>query len=173
MPGKGTPLLSHLGKQAVDSFRSFEEALVTEGQEYDVIALPEPRSDRLLARLQADIRAARQPGAATTVPPVTADRSVRVHRCHGARREVEVLRDELLDAFESLPDLRASEVLILAPQLDLYGPLAEAILRDGDPSLPLRLSRDPSLRSEGGSIAASPWCAGCTRCCAWPPAACP
>ena len=145
---EGHPLLSHLGKQAVDSFRSFEEALVTEGQEYDVIALPEPRSDRLLARLQADIRAARQPGAATTAPPVTADRSVRVHRCHGARREVEVLRDELLDAFESLPELRASEVLILAPQLDLYGPLAEAILRDGDPSLPLRLAERRIDRSE-------------------------
>ena len=40
---EGHPLLSHLGKQAVDSFRSFEEALVTEDQEYDVIALPEQR----------------------------------------------------------------------------------------------------------------------------------
>ena len=145
---EGHPLLSHLGKQAVDSFRSFEEALVTEGQEYDVIALPEPRSDTLLARLQADIRAARQPGAATTAPLVTPDHSVRVHRCHGARREVEVLRDELLDAFESLPDLRASDVLILAPQLDLYGPLAEAILRDGDPSLPLRLAERQIDRSD-------------------------
>ena len=145
---EGHPLLSHLGKQAVDSFRSFEEALVTEGQEYDVIALPAPRSDTLLARLQADIRAARQPGAATTAPPVTADRSVRVHRCHGARREVEVVRDELLDAFGSLPDLRASEVLILAPQLDIYGPLAEAILRDGDPSLPLRLAERRIDRSD-------------------------
>ena len=62
-----------------------------------------------------------------------------------------MLRDELLDAFESLPDLRASEVLILAPQLDLYGPLAEAILRDGDPSLPLRLAerRNRSQRPLG------------------------
>ena len=145
---EGHPLLSHLGKQAVDSFRSFEEALVTEGQEYDVIALPESRSDTLLARLQADIRAARQPGTATTAPLVTPDHSVRVHRCHGARREVEVLRDELLDAFESLPDLRASDVLILAPQLDLYGPLAEAILRDGDPSLPLRLAERQIDRSD-------------------------
>ena len=42
-PREGHPLLSHLGKQAVDSFRSFEEALVTEDQEYDVIALPEQR----------------------------------------------------------------------------------------------------------------------------------
>ena len=149
---EGHPLLSHLGKQAVDSFRSFEEALVTEGQEYDVIALPEPRSDTLLAHLQADIRAARQPGVADTAPPVAPDRSVRVHRCHSARREVEVLRDELLDAFDSLPGLTASEVLILAPQLDTYGPLAEAILREGDPSLPLRLAErridrsDPLLR---------------------------
>ena len=145
---EGHPLLSHLGKQAVDSFRSFEEALVTEGQEYDVLALHEPRSDTLLARLQADIRAARQPGAATTVPPGTPDRSVRVHRCHGPRREVEVVRDELLDAFGSLPDLRASEVLILAPQLDIYGPLAEAILRDGAPSLPLRLAERRIDRSD-------------------------
>ena len=145
---EGHPLLSHLGKQAIDSFRSFEEALITEGQEYDVIALPEPRSATLLARLQAGIRAARQPGAANTTPLVTADRSVRVHRCHGARREVEVLRDELLDAFGSLPDLRASEVLILAPQLDTYGPLAEAILRDGDPSLPLQLAERRIDRSD-------------------------
>ena len=59
-----------------------------------------------------------------------------------------MLRDELLDAFESLPDLRASDVLILAPQLDIYGPLAEAILRDGDPSLPLRLAERRIDRSD-------------------------
>ena len=145
---EGHPLLSHLGKQAVDSFRSFEAELVTEGQEYDVITLPESGSDTLLARLQADIRAARQPGPVDTATPLEPDRSMRVHRCHGARREVEVLRDELLDAFASLPALTASEVLILAPDLDTYGPLAEAILREGDPSLPLRLSERRLDRSD-------------------------
>lgn len=148
-PGwEGHPLLSHLGKQAVDTFLSFEEALVTEGQEYDVIELPEPRSDTLLARLQADIRAARQPGSGGTAAPLGQDRSVRVHRCHSARREVEVLRDELLDAFGALPGLTASEVLILAPDLDTYGPLAEAILGEGDPSLPLRLAERRLDRSD-------------------------
>ena len=145
---EGHPLLSHLGKQAVDSFRSFEAELVTEGQEYDVITLPESGSDTLLARLQADIRAARQPGPVDTATPLEPDRSMRVHRCHGARREVEVLRDELLDAFASLPALTAGEVLILAPDLDTYGPLAEAILREGDPSLPLRLSERRLDRSD-------------------------
>ncbi len=145
---EGHPLLSHLGKQAVDSFRSFEEALVTEGQEYDVIELPEPRSNTLLARLQADIRAARQPGDGGTAAPLGPDRSVRVHRCHSARREVEVLRDELLDAFGALPGLTAREVLILAPDLDTYGPLAEAILGEGEPSLPLRLAERHLDRSD-------------------------
>ena len=145
---EGHPLLSHLGKQAVDSFRGFEEELVTEGQEYEVITLRESGSDTLLARLQADTRAARQPGPVDTATPLEPDRSMRVHRCHGARREVEVLRDELLDAFASLPALTAGEVLILAPDLDTYGPLAEAILREGDPSMPLRLSERRLDRSD-------------------------
>ena len=145
---EGHPLLSHLGKQAIDSFRSFEDALVTEGQEYNVIPLPASRGDTLLARLQADIRAARQPGDGNTATALEADRSIRVHRCHSARREVEVLRDELLDAFHDLPGLAASDVLILAPDLDIYGPLAEAILLEGDPPLPLRLAERRLDRSD-------------------------
>ena len=47
-----------------------------------------------------------------------------------------------------MPGLTASEVLILAPQLDAYGPLAEAILRDGDPSLPLHLAERRLDRSD-------------------------
>ena len=149
---EGHPLLSHLGKQAVHTFRSFEEALVTEGQEYDVIALPGSGSDTLLARMQADIRAARQPETVDGATPLEQDRSIRVHRCHGVRREVEVLRDELLDAFGTLPGLTAGDVLILAPDLDTYGPLAEAVMREGEPALPLRLSErrldrtDPLVR---------------------------
>ena len=149
---EGHPLLSHLGQQAVASFRSFERELVTEGQEYHVIPLPESGSDTLLARLQADIRAARQPEPVDGGMPLEQDRSIRVHRCHGVRREVEVLRDELLDAFGNLPGLTASDVLILAPDLDTYGPFAEAIMRQGEPALPLRLSErrldrtDPLVR---------------------------
>ncbi|MEE2791304.1 MAG: hypothetical protein VX453_06710, partial [Acidobacteriota bacterium] len=75
-------------------------------------------------------------------------RSIRMHRCHGPTREIEVLRDELLDAFDSLPGLRASDILILAPDLDTYGPLAEAILKEREPSFPLRLSERRLDRSD-------------------------
>ena len=145
---EGNPLLAHLGKQAIDSFCSFERDLVTEGQEYDVITHHAAQTGTLLARLQADIRAARQPAGDKPVLPLKDDRSLRVHRCHNPRREVEVLRDELLDAFDALPGLKASDVLILAPDLDTYGPQAEAILREGDPALPLRLSERRLDRSD-------------------------
>ena len=143
------PLLFHLGTQAAGSLRSFEEAFAAEVREHEVIERPGRRAaDTLLAHVQADIRAARPPGSGGTVERAGPDLSVRVHRCHGARREVEVLRDELLDAFGALPGLTAGEVLILAPDLDTYGPLAEAILRDGDPPLPLRLAERRLDRSD-------------------------
>ena len=145
---EGHPLLSHLGKQAVDTFRSLERTLPAEGEEHDIIERPGPRPETLLASLQADIRAARRPGSGAAGARPEPDRSARVHRCHSARREVEVLRDELLDAFETVPGLTAGDVLILAPDLDTYGPLAEAILRDGDPSLPVRLAERRLDRSD-------------------------
>ena len=147
-PGRDTPCSPIWESRRSTAFAVFEEALVTEGQEYNVIPLPASRGGTLLARLQADIRAARQPGDGNTATALEPDRSIRVHRCHSARREVEVLRDELLDAFDELPGLAASDVLILAPDLDIYGPLAEAILLEGDPSLPLRLAERRLDRSD-------------------------
>ena len=146
---EGNPLLSHLGKQAIESFKSFDDELVDSGQEYEVMPLPESPATTLLQRVQVDVRAARQPdNLERTELDLDSDRSIRVHRCHGARREVEIVRDELLDAFTELPGLRASEILVLAPDLDTYGPLAEAMCREGDPALPLRLTERRVDRSD-------------------------
>jgi len=146
---EGHPLLAHLGKQAIESFQSFDSALVDGGQEYDVLPFPESLSEGLLQQVQADIRAARQPGEATDFAfDHDTDRSVRFHRCHGVRREVEVVRDALLEAFTELPGLRAHEVLVMAPDLESYGPLAEGIVREGVPALPLRLSEQRVDRTD-------------------------
>ena len=146
---EGNPLLSHLGKQAIESFKNFDDELVDSGQEYEVMPLPESPATTLLQRIQVDVRAARQPdNLERTELNLDSDRSIRVHRCHGTRREVEVVRDELLAAFTKLPDLRASEVLVLAPDLETYGPLVEAICREGDPALPLRLAERRVDRSD-------------------------
>lgn len=135
-------LLAQQGRQAVETFQSLSE-LDESGQALhylDEPAVPGPRS--LLKVLQDDIRAARPPAPEQNPPEELpqAAYSLCVHRCHGARREVEVLRDALLEAFERDPQLKPEEVLILAPDLETYGPLAQALLPQAQPPLPLRLA---------------------------------
>lgn len=48
------------------------------------------------------------------------DSSFSVHSCHSVKREVEVLKDELLSAFNNDKTLKPEECLILVPKLDEY-----------------------------------------------------
>lgn len=82
-------------------------------------------SESLLHRLQRDLRA----GHAHHEPHhlLADDRSLSVHVCHAPMREVEVLRDQLLDAFAADPTLRPHDILVMVPDVETYAPLAEAI----------------------------------------------
>ena len=139
---EGHPLLAQMGTQARAHLRTLID-LDESGQALEDIEphWEEPRS--LLGRLQADIRASQQVSDRADLD-LSAERSLRVHRCHGPRREVEVLRDEILRAFDELPALKAEEILILAPDLQVYGPLAESIL--AGTGLPLRLAERKSMQ---------------------------
>lgn len=61
-------------------------------------------------------------------PDPGATPSLRVHACANARREVEVLLDALLDRLQADPSLRPHEIAIMAPSLDRYAPIIEAVL---------------------------------------------
>ena len=78
-----------------------------------------------LHRLQAAIATDAAPGGPEPCPP--SDRSVRVLDCHSELRELEVLRDEILDAFETLDGLRPGDVGVLVPDLVTYAPLIDAV----------------------------------------------
>ena len=56
------------------------------------------------------------------------DGSVQIHLCHGATRQVEVLRDALLHLLKSDRSLRPRDILILCTDLEKYSPLLEPIL---------------------------------------------
>lgn len=56
-----------------------------------------------------------------------ADRSITIHACHGPMREVEVLRDQLLDIFERHPDIQPHDVAVMASDIDAYAPYVEAV----------------------------------------------
>jgi exodeoxyribonuclease V gamma subunit len=77
------------------------------------------------------------------------DDTLRIHDCHSPIRELEVLRDQLLDAFETIDDLKPSDVIIAVSDLDRYGTLIDAVFSAGDRSqrLPVTIAHDP--REEG------------------------
>ena len=66
-----------------------------------------------------------QPGDRYPLAP--SDRSLRIHACHSPTRELEGLRDQLLDLFDQTPDLQPWEVVVLAPNVDAYAPAIEAV----------------------------------------------
>lgn len=90
----------------------------------------------LLNQLQDDIRDLR-PLADTRSrwPAVSAsDDSIRFHVAHSPLREVEILHDQLLAAFNADPGLRPRDVIVMVPDVDAYAPHVQAVfgLTDGD-----------------------------------------
>lgn len=129
------PLLESMARHAVGTFVLLGKL----DEQYS--HWPEPAGEAgetgnltLLGRLQSDIRNLRAPGTAEGP-----DASLRIHACYGPRREVEVLRDEILRAFEEIPGLKPHEVHIVTPDLETYTPLVSAVLRQGSCPLPVRL----------------------------------
>ena len=61
-------------------------------------------------------------------PPVApGDDSIRFHVAHSAQREVEVLHDQLLAAFNADPTLRPRDVIVMVPDIDAYAPHIQAV----------------------------------------------
>lgn len=94
--------------------------------------VPAPRGTRdattRLQWLQDDIRADREPAAAERAArvPETADSSIQVHACHGAARQVEVLREVLTGLLEDDPTLEPRDIIVLCPDVDTFAPLVQA-----------------------------------------------
>ena len=72
--------------------------------------------------------------------PLPADGSIQIHQCHGKMREVEILRDQLLDCFDTDPTLQPRHIQVQVPNLNDYAPYIEAVfstpLLNADTSIP-------------------------------------
>jgi exodeoxyribonuclease V gamma subunit len=90
----------------------------------------EPDVVSVLSTLQADVCALRRRGDDAEAPRLALpdrDESVQIHACHGPRRELEVLRELLLDAFERDPTLVPEDVIVLLRDVEVYAPLVDAV----------------------------------------------
>ncbi len=87
----------------------------------DVHHLAGPSALTHLARLQQALCEDRVPTASGSP-----DGSVEVHSCHGAARQVEVLRELVLHLFQDDTSLDPRDVIIMCPDVETYAPLIRA-----------------------------------------------
>ncbi|WP_028534754.1 exodeoxyribonuclease V subunit gamma [Paludibacterium yongneupense] len=147
------PLLASLGKQGRDFFDQIAEQIPDAREMFEA-----PPGDTLLARLQRDMLAQRAP-AHGAQPLADGDRSIEIHVTHGAMRELEVLKDGLLDRFAADPTLTPADVAVLTPDINLYAPYIDAVfgIRTDAITIPYsiadrRIERDEPLLSAFAGI---------------------
>lgn len=58
---------------------------------------------------------------------ISEDQSIRFARCHSRLREVEALRDYVLDVVEKNPDLELRDFIVMAPDIQQYAPFVDAV----------------------------------------------
>ena len=105
---------------------------------------PTANSTSLLAKLQSHIAADSAAGSVPRIDlenldPAITDLSLQVHRCHGATRQVEVLRDAIFQMMARDPSLHPRDIVVVCPDLDRFAALIEPVLGAdvGGKSLPV------------------------------------
>lgn len=144
------PLLTGLGRLS----RDFQALVENEFESYH-----EPEWDdgtrgatpsSLLEHLQHSIRQAAWPPepAADTFD---ADDSIQIHACHGARRQVEVLRETLLDLLEQDETIQPRDILVMTPDLATYAPLMASVFDQGSRLPTADTAADPEVWGPTGA----------------------
>lgn len=146
---KGNSLLASTGTLG----RGFFD-LINEFNCEEFAAFEDPGQGSLLSCLQFDILnlVDRPQGVKTKKPFSIHDRSIQVHSCHSPMREMEVLRDQLLDMLGRDPDLMPKDILVMTPDIETYAPYIQAVFdlpADDVRRLPYSIA-DRSIRDEGG-----------------------
>lgn len=147
---KGNSLLSslgELGKSFFEYITSAEHILLEEFEDQECIDM--------LSYIHSDILNLRERKISDNhYRPESPDPSIQFHSCHSQIREIEVLHDHLLSMFEEYPDLMPDDILVMAPDIEIYAPFIHAVFdnrEDNEPRIPFSIS-DRSIRKENGII---------------------
>ena len=156
------PLLAAWGKQGRDYLRlldefddqeSYRARFEAEALRIDLFESPleDCAHPGLLQQLQDDILELRPPAETREAWPAVEphhDTSLRFHVAHSALREVEILHDQLLAAFDADPSLKPRDILVMVPDIDTYTAAVQAVfgrLAPDDPRhIPFTLSDQTS-----------------------------
>lgn len=89
-----------------------------------------PGEDCLLHQLQGGILLGLPSAELTSRPKIVCpqtDQSVVFHQTHSAQREIEVLHDQLLHAFDQDASLQPRDIVVMVPDINAYAPIIEAV----------------------------------------------
>ncbi len=131
------PLLAAWGRQGRDFIRMLDEFddPSTYGQAWQdrrIDLFETPQSGKLLGAVQgAILDLSPVPDVANRLLVSRDDASLQFHVCHSPQREVEVLHDQLLAAFDASAregrPLAARDVIVMVPDIEQYAPIVEAV----------------------------------------------
>jgi exodeoxyribonuclease V gamma subunit len=156
----GHPLLATLGRQGRELGLLLHERDES-GEAWKPLDDETPSRDSALGVLQADVVELVERGAAGTGAPQvelgSGDDTIQIHACHSPMREMQVIRDLILDAFIADPSLRPHEILVLAPRIAEYAPFIDAVFgvaHPHQPQIPYAIA-DRALGAEAPSVDAA------------------
>lgn len=152
------PLLASLGRD-VREMQTVLAGLAAHDVHHPGGPDPGPAPVTLLRRLHRELAGNRAPGP--PVPADPSDDSIRVHACHGAARQVDVLRDVVVGLLHDDPTLEPADILVMCPDIEAFAPLlhgafglAESV-PGGHPAHQLRVRlADRALRRTNPLLAA-------------------
>ncbi|MDQ8183758.1 exodeoxyribonuclease V subunit gamma [Pelagicoccus sp. SDUM812005] len=123
----GNPLLPSLGKQS----QMFLDLLIDKDPQQDDSQFEEPdETQSQLHCLQADLFTIEDRDLAKGTPPFPPyDASIQLHSCSSRRREVETIWDLIVERLDSTPELKASDILVMAPDIQDYRSHIEAVFK--------------------------------------------
>lgn len=122
-------LLASMGKLGRDNLYLLSQL---ESNEIDVFV--EIKRDSLLHHIQADILdmvehqdVSKLDSSEHKQEISLQDRSLHVHICHSAMREVEVLHDQLLAMFDADPHLKPRDIIVMVSDINAYSAAIQAV----------------------------------------------
>ena len=153
-PDFSNELLAYFGSMGRDFFDLLldQEGVVN----HDAFTVPVGRT--LLTAVQRDIFCLEEGLSKETFDREEEARnpSIQVHACHSRTREIEVLNDVLLGLFERHPDLKAREVMVMAPSIEAYTSKIHAVFdrdRSDERYMPYSVADRPARFSQSlGSV---------------------
>lgn len=157
----GNPLLASLGKvgkEYIGMLLDFEAVENIDDASYTFTN--DEDDETLLHIIQSDICTCidRRKDEQKKIPILETDTSITIHSCHSPQREIEVLRDYIIDILNNNKDITPNDIVVMAPDIDVYVPFIHAIFDDtivkkeGLPQLPYSIA-DQSYRNASRFIA--------------------